>query len=313
VTIRDLLRPVVHGIRDIEQRLQGLPNPTDFDRPGRAARAMLRRLWWRSRFSSAPVTDPSSGIVVSLTTFGPRLQEVHFAIESIAAGRVLPSRLILWLDSDDDLHRIGPALRRLQRRGLEILATNAAYRSHTKYFGYIAAGGDLGVALALADDDLLYPHDWLSRLVEAHASTPEDMVCWRAHRIVIRDGRIAPYEEWVHAGLADQVARFSVFGTSGAGQLLPPRLLHELARLGTAFFEDAAGNDDLWMHATAVRIGMRSRLVTDRPTLPPYVPGTQERSSLWAENGAGGGNDRMVAALYDAALVERIASDAIIR
>ena len=40
-------------------------------------------------------------VVVSLTTFGNRIHNVHLAIESIMQGTVKPNKIVLWLAEDE--------------------------------------------------------------------------------------------------------------------------------------------------------------------------------------------------------------------
>ena len=70
-------------------------------------------------YGRAAITKPE-GPVVSLTTYGARLRTVCLAIESIARGRVLPSRIILWIDDKSVIGNLPPAIRRLVQRGLEV-------------------------------------------------------------------------------------------------------------------------------------------------------------------------------------------------
>ena len=62
----------------------------------------LVRPWWMHRLrqrnlaSCEPVVA-DGGPVVSLTTYEPRWERVFYTIESIGAGRLRPSRLVLWV------------------------------------------------------------------------------------------------------------------------------------------------------------------------------------------------------------------------
>src|ERR1700761_4729145 len=90
------------------------------------------RLWWISRHSNAPITDPG-GPVVSLTTYGARSRKVYLVIESIARGTMLPSRIILWIDNENLFNNLPLSIKRLVQRGLEVkLCPN--YGPHTKYY-----------------------------------------------------------------------------------------------------------------------------------------------------------------------------------
>ena len=95
----------------------------------------LVRLSLVNRFSRSPVIQ-AGGPVVSLTTFGRRSAMVHFAIESIARGSILPSRLILWIDDDALFDNLPAKIKRLQKRGLEVKFCKN-YGPHTKYYPYL--------------------------------------------------------------------------------------------------------------------------------------------------------------------------------
>src|SRR5580698_9444674 len=72
----------------------------------------IKRLRHLNRTSQSPVVA-SGGPVVSLTTFGPRLETVHLTIESIGAGALLPSRLILWIQDSQTFQNRQQSVRNL--------------------------------------------------------------------------------------------------------------------------------------------------------------------------------------------------------
>ena len=61
-----------------------------------SVRTVMTRLGLKNKYSNEMLFD-LSGPVVSLTTHGPRLELVFYAIESICMGTTKPSRIILWL------------------------------------------------------------------------------------------------------------------------------------------------------------------------------------------------------------------------
>jgi hypothetical protein len=60
----------------------------------------LAKLRVRNRLSKKMVVSPGGEAVISLTTYGDRVDSVYLTIESIGAGTVRPRRLILWLDKE---------------------------------------------------------------------------------------------------------------------------------------------------------------------------------------------------------------------
>ena len=106
-----------------------------------------------------------SQIIVSLTTHGKRIYDVHATIESIMQGSVRPNRIILWI-SEDYRNTILPlTLQKQQKRGLEIEYCKDI-RSYTKLIYALKKYPD--ASIVTIDDDIIYPHDLLEHLVNAH-------------------------------------------------------------------------------------------------------------------------------------------------
>jgi hypothetical protein len=259
----------------------------------------------RNRLSSAPVRGQVP-VVVSLTSYGTRVDTVAYAVESIAAGRARPQRLILWLDDPDQFDDRPAALRRLEARGLEVRLTEDL-GPHKKYFPALPLALEDGVALATADDDTLYPRHWLARLAEAAQRHPDTIHCYRASVVQLDGDRLAPYDRWPRC--QDTVASLARFATGVSGVWYPPAMLAALHRRGTDFLRYVPRADDIWLHWVAVRSGIPVRQLSPVPRHFPYIPGTQTQT-LVQENVAGGGNDRLLAGLYEASDIATLAGAA---
>jgi hypothetical protein len=256
----------------------------------------------RNERSKAPVVAPG-GPVVSVTTYGERLSKVHLMLESIAAGSVLPSRLILWVDSAEAFANRSPGLERLVKRGLEIRLSDN-FGPHTKYYPYLLSTDTFETPLATADDDLLYSRWWLEGLVRSHRELPEAVNCYRAHRIRLSKGTITPYQTW--ASCRSTEPDFLHFATGVSGCIYPPSLLRRLKLAGTEFLQYCPKADDVWLHANALRAGMKTRQIWSRPLRFPFVPGTQD-SGLYHHNVILSRNDEQIQGTYtakDIALLE---------
>lgn len=236
-------------------------------------------------------------VVVSLTTYSDRVFSVATALESIGAGTVKPARLILWLDDDLALPPSGLPrnLLRLQRRGLEVLVSENT-GPHGKYFGYVTSQQHHEVPLVTADDDIMYPREWLSKLFTAHQSHPDDVLGHWVRTITLADnGSIANYASWKAAG--NTIARPNNFAVGVSGVLYPAPMLQELAARGKGFTLHCAKADDIWLHHTALINGRRIRQYSAKPRHFPIIPGTQGKS-LKESNVAGGGNDECIKNTY---------------
>jgi hypothetical protein len=255
----------------------------------------LTRLRYRNEHSKASVVAPG-GPVVSVTTYGDRLRTVHLVLESIAAGSVRPSRLILWVDSPEAFTNRSPGLEKLVNRGLEIRRSDN-FGPHTKYYPYLLSTDTFESALVTADDDLLYSKWWLEGLVRSHRENPEVVNCYRAHVMKFADGTIAPYQTWSPCESTDP--SFLHFATGVSGCIYPPSLLSKLKNAGTEFLQLCPKADDVWLHLNAVRAGMKTKQIWSRPLRFPFVPGTQG-SGLYHSNVLLARNDEQIQSTYTA-------------
>ncbi|WP_158941318.1 glycosyltransferase family 2 protein [Granulicella sp. S190] len=236
----------------------------------------------------------SGGPVVSVTTYGERLRSVHLVLESIAAGSMLPSRLILWVDHEEALNNLTPGLKRLVARGLEIrLSEN--FGPHTKYYPYLLSTDNFDCALVTADDDLLYSRWWLKGLVRSYDDNSEVVNCYRAHRVGFEGASLSPYQTWEPCRSTDP--SFLHFATGVSGCIYPPSLLKKLKAAGSEFMQLCPKADDVWLHANALRAGMKTRQIWNRPLRFPFVPGTQD-SGLYHSNVLQSRNDDQIRKTY---------------
>lgn len=264
--------------------------------------SQLAALRLRNATARDSALDPD-GPVVSMTSFGERIAAAHLALESIAAGTVRPSRLILWLDDPAAIEYPTPGLRRLARRGLEIRAA-IDDGPHKKYYPYVQSVTSHRIPLVTADDDWMFPRRWLETLMRAHASDPSTNTTHRARRIPIIDGAVAPYAEWGRIGAGTASARN--LATGGWGHVLVPRMLDALRGRHSEFRCAAPRADDIWLHRVAVESG----------TAPKSVGRYDHRHILHLPIGAGptlaegnvehGGNDRQIEAAWTPEVLDRI-------
>ncbi|HEY9106921.1 MAG TPA: hypothetical protein VIN58_09605 [Roseateles sp.] len=263
----------------------------------------LARLEEASQGGTASVVDPSSPVVVSLTTHGERLNSVHLTLESIGRGALKPRMLILWLDNPAVMDRLPEPVRRLMARGLEVRLTEN-YGPHTKYFPYVMSEEDHRVALVTADDDIIYPVGWLHRLVTEGQRTPGMVVCYRAHEMALdTSGRPKPYNTWMPC--ESKEARPINFATGVSGVLYPPAYLNFARAQKDAFRAVCPRADDIWLHVLALRGGFAVRQLGRLPRHFPVIPNTQHLG-LVNSNFFANGNDPQIAATYTEADLSKL-------
>lgn len=259
-----------------------------------AACAFAIHLAVRNRYSKAMVTGDEDALV-SLTTYGARINLVHLTIESIARGSVLPRRFILWVDDARIISELPAQLARLASRGLEIKLTEDI-GPHKKYFPALPVIEADGIArLVTADDDVMYPRDWLEALASASRQSKGAVVGHRVRRVTFLGRRVAPWAQWPLVD--DCQPSLANMAIGEAGVAYPRNVIRSLIQRDTGFAIVAPRADDLWLHASALAIEAPTRQVRAKPLWPLVVPKSQV-VSLAEGNILGGENDRQISATY---------------
>lgn len=261
--------------------------------PRFAAIARIRRA-----FGSYP--EPltgEGGIVVSLTSFPPRMKHLWMTVDSLMRQEVRPAEILLHLYEGDfpGGDGIPASLKPYLGRGLKIVWAPEDLRPHLKYFYSIPAEADgLRRCVVTVDDDLFYLPDTLSRLQALHRLHPDD-VCAN----IVKKAVGPHYADWewpLHPTSGDKDAVALGFG----GVLYPPsfydRCRERLFDIGS-IRGLCLGQDDLWLKTVENLCGVSVSSGEYFP-LPPDVPGSQ-KISLSALNVKMAGNDAVWAALSD--------------
>jgi len=263
----------------------------------------LKFLAFKNLFSKKSVICAcTDGPIVSLTSYGRRMQSVYLAIESIARGTRRPRRMILWVSDRDIFENLPAPLKRLAQRGLEIRWTEDL-GPHKKYFPTLWLSDLNNSPLATADDDIYYPPDWLEKLYKTYLGDTSVINCYRAHQITFAGATIQPYSQWLPC-LSTQPS-LQNFATGVSGVLYPPEMLNSLRNAGKSFLQVAQKTDDIWLHAVAVRNGFKIRQIVTKPAHFPTIPDTQD-NALMQSNVVEGANDVAIKATYSKTELDRM-------
>ena len=161
-------------------------------------------------------------IIVSLTSFPPRLPKLHLVIECLLRQTIKPDAIILYLTAGqvESIEKLPKNLQELQKRGLQIKLCPDKIRSHTKYFyGMKENPNDIVITV---DDDLFYRTDLIERHLKAHKQYPQAIIANWVKEILPTTTK---YAEWPDVTTAKLSNRFLLLGVSSV--LYPPNTLHE--------------------------------------------------------------------------------------
>lgn len=231
-------------------------------------------------------------IILSMTSYPPRIASVHIALESLFNQTRKADKIFLWLSKDEfpngkkDLPK---DLLAYTSTGLEIVWCDGNMKSHKKY---LYAMRQFPEALIITvDDDLIYEDSMVDTLFKSYLRYPEAVSAIRTHLMIENEvGCIKSYSEWKkeYSGILNRPS-MQLFATSGAGTLFPPHVMDEELFNEEAIRKCTIYADDLWLKIMQVICGTPVVLAQKNKALR-YIPDTQS-NSLWKINGSKNRND----------------------
>jgi hypothetical protein len=240
--------------------------------------------FFRSVFTSARlacISDDQLGknaspagveVVISLTSIPSRLSSLHLTIKSLLNQSISFEKVVLWLHQDLK-NNLPPVLEKLQGKRFEI-HYSATTEPHRKLVETLKLHPDR--VIVTCDDDMMYPKDWLFRLLESWRYTPDDIVAHRCRKIRIENGEILPYRTWHSESQGESSPHTIALGWGGV--LFPPGSLDTRVLDRDTYIRLSPNADDLWYKAMATLKGTAMRKSRDPYPAPIPIIGSQSIS-----------------------------------
>lgn len=231
-------------------------------------------------------------LVVSLTSFSPRFAKLHITLESLLNQSLKPNSICLWIAEEEEA-LLPNSVTRLKERGLSILKC-PDIRSYKKIIFALKQFDD--AVIVTADDDIIYPKDWLSSLYKAHLIDPGTIICHRGRLMTFNQfGEINPYRFWPL--LEGEHKSELVFPVGAGGVLYPPKSLSDQVLKQELFLNLCPHGDDIWLKVMSLLNGRECKRISHFRKHFKMVKGSQE-VSLKGENMASR-NDFQIQAVFD--------------
>ncbi|KAA6204482.1 MAG: glycosyltransferase family 2 protein [Candidatus Tokpelaia sp.] len=192
------------------------------------------------------------------------------------------------------------SLLQLKREGLSI-GWYHNIKSYTKLIPARKAWPD--ALIITADDDILYPDNFIELLYKAWENQPHMIHAHRCHRIRLTKAKgitgIAPYNNWEwYNKPGNRPPSYLNFFTGVGGVLYPPASLADNVFDEENFMRLCPTNDDIWFWAMAVLNATKINHLNAGFGADTLIDGTQ-KTALWPHN-RDGGNDSALQALLRA-------------
>ena len=243
-------------------------------------------------YTDIGISGEKNGVIVSLTSFPPRIDEVEYTIYSLLNQTYKPAKIILWLSYEEFPNRendLPQSLLNLRKNGLTIGWTN----NTCSYKKLIPALKEYpNNPIVTCDDDIYYDSDWLEKLVNEYKTNSECIVCHRAHKVKFQRDKFAPYKRWPKK-IKSKKPSFYNFMTGIGGVLYPPDSLYKDVLNENLFMQLAPKADDIWFWAMALLNNTKIHVVQNGIREFAHINPERERGltdgfTLFAYNKKGG-------------------------
>lgn len=238
-------------------------------------------------------------VVVSLTSYGTRLNELQYTLFSLIDQTVKPEKIIVNL-AQKDFDSIPTKLKTFEKFGVSFVKTEDL-KSYKKLIPTLNTNPDK--CIVTADDDLYYPRTWLEKLWIAHQKNPKNIICHLTAKIQYEENNLFPYVTWPYNKEATEPSLKNLI-LSGCGTLFPPKSLYKDITEITLFQKLSPAADDIWDYFMAYLNKTKIEQIPDSYINVKYVNpyreyGLEVGQTLTQINVGLGKNDEQFKAIMD--------------
>ncbi len=229
-------------------------------------------------------------LLVSLTSYPKRFNNLHITITSLLNQTVRPDRIILWL-FEGDYELLPTAVKVLEKLGLQIHLVKEDWKSYKKIIPALLNYPNSYIITC--DDDILFKPTLIEELVDYYKKVG-GVVAQHANIVQFDENKkLMPYDTWLKNTPTKDFYEINspfIFPTSGAGVFYPPNCFDRNVIDIRKALTLCPTADDIWLFFMSSLRGTRASLIGDRD----LVHLNQDPSeSLWVFNSQGG-NDRQL-------------------
>lgn len=215
-----------------------------------------------------------SNLIVSLTSYKPRIKTLHLVIRSLLKQTLLPSKIILYLDNDFQINKLPKKLLRLQKYNFEIKTGYQDIKPHKKYLYVMQEYPDKKIITV--DDDLLYDKNLIKDLVKTNILHPDCVCARRVNKITFdKDQNINKYSDWEWSCTDITEPSFSLLATGCGGVLYPPKILPDEAFFIKNIQKYCLETDDIWLKFMELKVNVKVVWTNSRIIHPITIRNTQ--------------------------------------
>lgn len=222
-------------------------------------------------------------LIISLTSYPKRIDQIHYTLYSLLTQSIKAHKIILYLSDEEFINKeqdLPKKVLDLQKYGIKIKWC----KNIKSYKKIIFALKDYpNHIIVTADDDIIYPKQWLEKLYNSYLRNPENIHCHRAYKISLKNGKIQPYHTWEKALNTDSDSYLN-FPTSGGGILYPPSTFYKDISKECIFMKLCPNADDIWLWAMTILNDKSINIVKNNENQIKSFNDDDLSGTLWRSN-----------------------------
>jgi len=236
-------------------------------------------------------TSHDHHIVVSLTSFPPRFDTLHYTLKSIFNQTMMPDVILLVLSKDEikDESELPESVLELKKYGLEIFFADDNLKPHNKYF-YASKLYPHSILITV-DDDCMYDKNLVQSLYNSFLRYPSAVSARRVHKITLNNnGDVLPYDKWRYEYRKEVKPSYDLLATGVGGVLYPPGILAPETFDDRKIKELCLNADDIWLKFMEIKNNVPVVWVKNK-TIHPLIVTKAQKKALSADNYGKNQND----------------------
>ncbi|TVO31470.1 hypothetical protein [Vibrio algivorus] len=205
------------------------------------------------------IDESNADLVISLTTYNKRINDVYLVIESLGRQTVKAGNIVLWLCEKEFNQASLPILIKNQMsRGLTVHFCEDL-KSYKKLIPSLKEYYDRNIITV--DDDVIYPWYFVEYFQKDSLLHKDTVLCYRAHQMLKnKKGDLSSYKSWNHkVSCCD--ARYDIFPTGVGGVYYPAGIFDKTCIDYALASQLAPYGDDIWFKTMTLINGKKSKLV----------------------------------------------------
>lgn len=160
-------------------------------------------------------------VIISLTTYPKRFGDMELCLKSLILQSVKPDNIIVYLGKDSVDIPLPYDLEKYKEYGVEFKYDRTYnLKSYKKFYYAVQEFPD--AIIITADDDIIYPANWLESLLDSYERYPHAISARRVHLMRMNGNELAPYNSWVDQYRGIREPSHALFATGCGGILYPP-------------------------------------------------------------------------------------------